>query len=115
MGYSDSASIALDTHSSLTTDPAGILKTPIGFVLVGRFILQLNANLLKLGHGSTSNIQFSLLCVYTGLQPFGKLQAALEMAPCIISISTDTENSCKGADHRKFCIGFRQLVAAVTA
>lgn len=101
MGYRDSASVTLDTHTTLTADPAGILETPIGFVLVGRFILQLHANLLKLSHGNTSDIQFSLLCVYTGWQPFGKLQAALEMAPAIISISTDTENSYKGADYRK--------------
>ena len=115
VSYSDCASVTLDTHTTLTAYPTGILETPIGFVLVGRFILQFHANLLKLRHGGTSNIQFSLLCVHTGWQPFGKTQAALEMAPSIFSISADTENSCTGAEYREFCIGFRQLVAVVTA
>ena len=53
MSCCDSTSITLNAHTTLTTNPAGISKTPIGLILISGIMLKTYADLLKLGHSNT--------------------------------------------------------------
>ena len=53
MSCGNGAFVAINPHSSFTTDTAGILETAICLTLIHGVILKTNANLFKLCHDST--------------------------------------------------------------
>jgi hypothetical protein len=53
MSAGDSAFITRNPHATLTANPTGVPKIPIRLTLALRLVLEIDPNLLKLGHSST--------------------------------------------------------------